>query len=124
MHGSQLQHTAGINHGDLEIFNIALGALSLEPFSSSPPRFSDKWLPSYNLQWGIGDLIAGITVALLLVSQSMCYAQLLQPDVTIGPVAVMSLQTGQAITKVLARHPAEWRPDHIASAIAFLCGAI
>ncbi|CAD6958177.1 unnamed protein product [Tilletia caries] len=79
MHGSQLQHTAGINHGDLEIFNIALGALSLEPFSSSPPRFSDKWLPSYNLQWGIGDLIAGITVALLLVSQSMCYAQLLQP---------------------------------------------
>ncbi|KAE8239624.1 hypothetical protein A4X06_0g8165 [Tilletia controversa] len=79
MHGSQLQHTAGINHGDLEIFNIALGALSLEPFSSSPPRFSDKWLTSYNLQWGIGDLIAGITVALLLVSQSMCYAQLLQP---------------------------------------------
>ncbi|KAE8182052.1 hypothetical protein CF335_g8751 [Tilletia laevis] len=79
MHGSQLQHTAGINHGDLEIFNIALGALSLEPFSSSPPRFSDKWLTTYNLQWGIGDLIAGITVALLLVSQSMCYAQLLQP---------------------------------------------
>ncbi|CAD6936008.1 unnamed protein product [Tilletia controversa] len=105
MHGSQLQHTAGINHGDLEIFNIALGALSLEPFSSSPPRFSDKWLP-----------LTTSTLAAPLFATSK--------DVTIGPVAVMSLQTGQAITKVLARHPAEWRPEHIASAIAFLCGAI
>ena len=33
-----------------------------------------RWILSYNMQWLIGDLIAGITVALLLVPQSMSYA--------------------------------------------------
>mgnify|MGYP000330109591 FL=1 len=71
------------------------------------------WILSYNLTWLFGDLIAGITVALVLVPQSMSYANIagLAPqfglyssfvgvviyalfatskDVTIGPVAVMS----------------------------------
>lgn len=32
------------------------------------------WLGSYNLTWLTGDLIAGITVCLVLVPQSMSYA--------------------------------------------------
>ncbi|KAN0061303.1 Sulfate permease 2 [Thecaphora frezii] len=104
------------------------------------------WIPSYNLQWLIGDLIAGITVALVLVPQSMSYAILagLKPefglyssfvgvmiyaifatskDVTIGPVAVMSLQTFNVINNVMDKTQA-WKAEVIASALAFMCGVI
>ncbi|KAK0546268.1 Sulfate permease 2 [Tilletia horrida] len=145
-----------VGHDDNEALRNGVPIVSTkdwikEQFSHPLPKVSDyfpivNWLPSYNLQWGVGDLIAGITVALVLVPQSMSYAQLanLAPefglyssfvgvmiyalfatskDVTIGPVAVMSLQTGNTITKVLAKHP-NLLPNEIASAIAFLCGAI
>ncbi|KAL9935567.1 hypothetical protein V8E36_005915 [Tilletia maclaganii] len=45
-------------------------------------------------------------------------------DVTIGPVAVMSLQVGNTITSVLEKHPNQWSGAEIASAVAFLCGVI
>ncbi|KAK0522149.1 Sulfate permease 2 [Tilletia horrida] len=148
---------AVVGHNDNEALRSGVPIVSTkdwirEQLSHPPPKISDyfplvKWLPSYNLQWGIGDLIAGITVALVLVPQSMSYAQLanLAPefglyssfvgvmiyalfatskDVTIGPVAVMSLQTGNTITRVLAKHPGVWKPEEIASAVAFLCGVI
>ena len=35
-----------------------------------------KWITSYNLGWLKNDIIAGITVAILLVPQSLAYAQL------------------------------------------------
>lgn len=35
-----------------------------------------KWLPMYNVQWLIGDLIAGITVGAVVVPQGMAYAKL------------------------------------------------
>lgn len=35
-----------------------------------------KWILRYNVQWLIGDLIAGITVGAVVVPQSMAYAQL------------------------------------------------
>lgn len=108
-----------------------------------------KWILSYNLSWLIGDLIAGITVALVLVPQSMSYANVagLAPqfglyssfvgvviyalfatskDVTIGPVAVMSLQTHsviQSVTEELGPQSSV-PPQVIASALAFLCGII
>ena len=105
-----------------------------------------KWIASYNSQWLLGDVIAGITVALVVVPQSMSYAKLadLAPefglyssfvgvmiyaifatskDVTIGPVAVMSLQTFNVIQHVL-RHTRQWSPEVIATALAFMCGAI
>lgn len=105
-----------------------------------------KWIGSYNLTWLTGDIIAGVTVALVLVPQSMSYAQvaLLDPeyglyssfvgvmiyaffatskDVTIGPVAVMSLQTANVITEVVKKNP-EWSHPVIASALAFLSGVI
>ncbi len=106
-----------------------------------------QWIGSYNLTWLTGDLIAGITVALVVVPQSMSYALLanLPPeyglyssfvgvmiyalfatskDVTIGPVAVMSLQTGNVVTRVMAATNNEWSAPVIASALAFMCGVI
>lgn len=107
-----------------------------------------RWILSYNLSWLYGDLIAGITVGLVLVPQSMSYANVagLQPqfglyssfigvviyalfatskDVTIGPVAVMSLQTNTVIQKIREELPDHhYPPEVIASALAFLCGII
>jgi len=108
-----------------------------------------RWILSYNLSWLTGDLIAGITVALVLVPQSMSYANVagLKPqfglyssfvgvviyalfatskDVTIGPVAVMSLQTNSVIESVKSQLGPDMnvRPEVIASALAFLCGII
>lgn len=107
-----------------------------------------KWFYRYNLTWLYGDLIAGITVGIVAVPQSMSYAKIatLSPeyglysafvgvfiycffatskDVSIGPVAVMSLQVGRTITKVVDKHP-EYK-DHgplIATTLTLLCGGI
>ena len=35
-----------------------------------------KWILHYNIRWLYGDLVAGITVGVVLVPQSMSYAQL------------------------------------------------
>jgi sodium-independent sulfate anion transporter 11 len=107
-----------------------------------------KWILSYNSQWLIGDLIAGITVGLVVVPQSLSYATIamLSPeyglyssfvgvviyvlfatskDVTIGPVAVMSLQTANVIRAVQGRVGDQlYAPEVIASALAFICGVI
>ncbi|WFC95303.1 hypothetical protein MBRA1_001950 [Malassezia brasiliensis] len=109
-----------------------------------------RWILSYNLTWGMGDLISGITVGLVVVPQSMSYANVagLKPefglyasfvgvvvyalfatskDVTIGPVAVMSLQTHNAINHVLNTEAGRQYTDHpeiVAMALAFLCGVI
>lgn len=107
-----------------------------------------KWILSYNLQWFIGDLIAGLTVGLVVVPQSLSYAQVAtlpleyglyssfvgvviyvlfatSKDVTIGPVAVMSLQTANVIRAVQdAAGEGVWSAPEIASALAFICGVI
>ena len=49
---------------------------SLFPFSS--------WIFSYNLQWFLGDLIAGITVGLVVIPQGMAYAKLAGLPVQFG----------------------------------------
>lgn len=105
-----------------------------------------RWIGSYNSKWFIGDLIAGITVGLVVVPQSMSYAQVatLAPeyglyssfvgvmiyvlfatskDVTIGPVAVMSLQTANVIRDVMSKTDAYSAPE-IATALAFICGVV
>ena len=111
---------------------------SLFPFTN--------WILRYNVQWLIGDLVAGITVAAVVVPQSMGYAKLAElpvqfglyssfmgvliywffatsKDITIGPVAVMSTITGNVVLHVQATHPDI--PGHvIASALAIICGAI
>ncbi|KAJ5995489.1 sulfate transporter [Penicillium waksmanii] len=104
------------------------------------------WIGYYNVQWLIGDLVAGITVGAVVVPQGMAYAELanLAPeyglyssfmgvliywffatskDITIGPVAVMSTLVGNIIIKTQAEHPQLDGPT-IASALAIICGAI
>ncbi|KAI8375499.1 sulfate transporter family-domain-containing protein [Blakeslea trispora] len=83
------------------------------------------WLPSYNLTWLSGDLLAALTVGILVIPQSLAYAKianlppvygiyssifgvLLYPffgtskDVSIGVSAVMALMIGQVMGKLYA----------------------
>lgn len=105
-----------------------------------------KWIMRYNVQWLIGDLVAGITVGAVVVPQGMAYAKLAElpveyglyssfmgvliywffatsKDITIGPVAVMSTIVGNVVIKVQEEHP-EADPAVVASALAVICGAI
>ncbi|KAF9653059.1 sulfate permease [Thelephora ganbajun] len=96
------------------------------------------WITRYNFGWLTGDFIAGVTVALVLVPQSMSYATLAtlpaeyglyssfvgvttycffatSKDVSIGPVAVMSLTISQIIKHVQTSHPHKWQGPQIAT---------
>jgi sodium-independent sulfate anion transporter 11 len=113
-------------------------ALSLFPFIS--------WIGHYNVQWFLGDLVAGITIGAVVVPQGMAYAKLANlpvefglyssfmgvliywlfatsKDITIGPVAVMSQLTG-GIVADLAKTLPEYEGHEIASALGILAGAI
>ncbi|GAA5840778.1 hypothetical protein JCM9279_001217 [Rhodotorula babjevae] len=107
-----------------------------------------RWLPLYNVKWLIGDLIAGITVGMVLVPQAMSYAKIAtlpleyglyssfvgvcvyalfatSKDVTIGPVAVMSLEVARVIQHVQdSDGGAIYSAPEIATCLAFLCGLI
>ena len=105
-----------------------------------------KWILRYNLQWLLGDLVAGITVGAVVIPQGMAYAKLAElpveyglyssfmgvllywifatsKDITIGPVAVMSTIVGNVVIKVQDTHP-DVEGHVIASALAVICGAI
>ncbi|KAI1814462.1 sulfate permease [Poronia punctata] len=114
--------------------------LSLFPFLS--------WITFYNVQWLIGDLVAGITIGAVVVPQGMAYADLAglpvefglyssfvgviiywffatSKDITIGPVAVLSTVTGTVVDNVANKYPEyEDVPWVTASALAVICGAI
>jgi solute carrier family 26 (sodium-independent sulfate anion transporter), member 11 len=45
-------------------------------------------------------------------------------DVSIGPVAVMSLTVSQIIAHVDAKHPGKWEGTLIATTVSFVCGFI
>ncbi|KAJ6455810.1 sulfate transporter family-domain-containing protein [Mycena sanguinolenta] len=105
------------------------------------------WISRYNLGWATGDFISGLTVGMVLVPQSMSYAQIAtlpvqyglyssfvgvtiyclfatSKDVSIGPVAVVSLIMSQIIGRVTAAHPGQWEGPEIATTVAFICGFI
>ncbi|KAI9680928.1 MAG: Sulfate permease 2 [Trizodia sp. TS-e1964] len=105
-----------------------------------------RWVGFYNVQWLMGDLVAGITVGAVVVPQSMAYAVLaaLPPefglyssfmgvliywffatskDITIGPVAVMSTIVGNIVLAAKKSNP-EYEGYVIASALAVMCGVI
>ncbi|CAO3643769.1 unnamed protein product [Mucor hiemalis] len=105
-----------------------------------------SWIHRYNLQWLIRDLIAGVTVGIVIVPQSMGYAKIAQlppqyglytafvglcvyclfatsKDISIGPTAVMSLLVGQTVTHITAVHKEITGPE-IAVALSLLTGAI
>lgn len=123
-----------------------IGQRILQYFISLFPIIT--WIHRYNLTWLYGDLIAGITVGIVAVPQSMSYAKIatLSPeyglyssfvgvfiysffatskDVCIGPVAVMSLEVARTIMRVTEKHPeyANSGPQ-IAVTIALICGGI
>ncbi|KAJ1963393.1 hypothetical protein GGI12_002079 [Dipsacomyces acuminosporus] len=106
------------------------------------------WIYRYNLAWFLGDLIAGITVGIVVIPQGMAYAKLAQlppefglycsfigcapyflfatsKDITIGPVAVMSIMIGHILNDVLPHLP-QYRdtPWVIASALSVVLGCI
>ncbi|GAA5823562.1 hypothetical protein JCM11251_000681 [Rhodosporidiobolus azoricus] len=107
-----------------------------------------RWILNYNAQWLAGDLIAGLTVGMVVVPQSMSYAKIatLAPefglyssfvgvmiyalfatskDVTIGPVAVMSLQVSKVIEHVHKQEGGADIPGYIiGTVLALLCGII
>ncbi|CAO3625708.1 unnamed protein product [Cunninghamella blakesleeana] len=105
-----------------------------------------KWIHRYNLSWLFQDAIAGITVGLLLVPQSLAYSSLagLSPqyglyssfigvtiyclfgtskDISIGPITVVSLLVGEAIHKVTEAHPDITGPE-VAVCLSLFCGII
>ncbi|RHZ48847.1 hypothetical protein Glove_541g34 [Diversispora epigaea] len=113
-------------------------------FKSLFPIF--KWIHRYNLTWLTGDLIAGITVGTVLIPQGMAYAKIAQlkpeyglyssfigvsiycffatsKDITLGPVAVMSLLMGQAISKLVDIYPG-LTPEAIATSLCILSGLL
>lgn len=104
------------------------------------------WITRYNSQWLTGDLVAGITVGVVVVPQGMAYAQLAQlpvefglyssfmgviiywffatsKDITIGPVAVMSTIVGSIVIDARERLP-QYEGYVIASALSIVAGAI
>lgn len=106
-----------------------------------------QWVRRYNVPWLVGDLIAGVTVGLVVVPQAMAYALLarLTPafglyttftgaclywifgtskDIVIGTTAVGSLLVGSVISKIESEHPGVYKPEDIAHALSFLAGAI
>ncbi|KAK6203445.1 high affinity sulfate permease [Scheffersomyces amazonensis] len=106
-----------------------------------------KWILHYNVQWLYGDLVAGITVGIVLVPQSMSYAQVAtlsaqyglyssfvgvfiysffatSKDVSIGPVAVMSLQVSKVIAHVQKKVGDKYEPQDIATFLNLICGGI
>ena len=103
-----------------------------------------QWLPEYNLNFAISDLIAGLTVGLTVIPQGIAYAVVagLPPqyglysafmgcfvycvfgsckDITIGPTAIMAL-----MTSMHARHGPEYAVllSFLSGIIIFLCGIL
>jgi sodium-independent sulfate anion transporter 11 len=107
-----------------------------------------KWVPRYNFQWLLGDMVAGLTVGAVIVPKSMAYARLAQlpvqyglytsvfgaatywlfgtsKDIAVGPVAVASIITAQIVADIRLEHPErELSAPAIASAVAMFAGSL
>ncbi|KAF4998631.1 hypothetical protein FGRMN_2957 [Fusarium graminum] len=106
-----------------------------------------SWLPRYNWRWFVGDSIAGFTVGLVVIPQSMAYALLatLPPDfglytsfagaatywlfgtskdIVIGTTAVGSLLVSEVISHVHEAHPNTYSSVEIAKTLSFVTGLI
>ncbi|KAF7552284.1 hypothetical protein G7Z17_g4430 [Cylindrodendrum hubeiense] len=105
------------------------------------------WIRRYGLNWLLGDLIAGITIGLVVVPQAMAYALLAQltpahglytsftgavlywifgtsKDIVIGTTAVGSLLVGQVIGHVEKSSPGQYTNEEIAHALSLMSGAV
>ncbi|KAG1057956.1 hypothetical protein G6F43_000238 [Rhizopus delemar] len=105
-----------------------------------------QWIHHYNTSWLIQDMIAGITVGMLIVPQGIAYAKIanLDPqyglytsfvgvslycffgtskDISIGPITIVSLLVGQAITQVKNTHPEITGPE-VAVTLSLFAGVV
>lgn len=108
-----------------------------------------EWLPHYfnHPDWIFSDFITGLTVAIVLVPQSMSYAKLAQlhpqfglysafigtffyflfatsREICIGPVAVLSTEVGKIISRVQDKYGDEYTANEIATTLALISGGI
>ena len=67
-------------------------------------------------------LLLSSTPCLSLISTAQFFAT--SKDVSIGPVAVMSLTVSQIIKHVQSAHPNQWQGPAIATTVAFISGFI
>ena len=89
-------------------------------------------LANLSAEYGLYSSFVGVLI--YCVSQSLFLGYLLSlqafkffatsKDVSIGPVAVMSLLVAQIIQDVESSHPGEWAGPQIATVLAFLTGFI
>ncbi|KAK3116862.1 hypothetical protein LTR53_002356 [Teratosphaeriaceae sp. CCFEE 6253] len=100
------------------------------------------WLPRYDPKWIVNDVIAGLTLGLMLIPQSLSYAKIatipveygLQSswlpatlyafmgstkDLSTGPTSLIGLLTSNAVTSLT---PDGYTPQAIASAVAMCMG--
>ncbi|XP_046630621.1 sodium-independent sulfate anion transporter-like [Daphnia pulicaria] len=79
-----------------------------------------KWLPSYNWDFAVYAVIAGITVGLTTIPQGIAYASvagLPLQECSIGPTAVISLMTFSYASD-------EGGPIYSSTLLAFLAGSL
>ncbi|WZH46854.1 sulfate transporter family-domain-containing protein [Fusarium acuminatum] len=109
-----------------------LGAKGARALPSGTVQYlSDKvpivgWLPRYNYRWLVNDLIAGLTLGLMLIPQGLSYAKIadipveygLMSNVSTGPTSLIGLLTSENVHALQDR----WTPSEIASATAFMMG--
>lgn len=101
-----------------------------------------KWIPSYSSSWLAGDIAAGVSVASVIIPQSMSYATSLAhvnascgllasaipgivysmfgtcAHLNVGPEAALSLLVGQAISAIVQGDPHNGKGLVIASAVS------
>ncbi|KAF2176523.1 sulfate permease [Zopfia rhizophila CBS 207.26] len=101
-----------------------------------------QWLPKYNPRWILNDMLAGFTVGVLLIPQSLAYAKIAtipgefglmsswlpnfayfimgtSKDMSTGPTSLMGLLTAEIIESL---HGEGFTPQAIASAVAMSIG--
>ncbi|KAF2129652.1 sulfate permease [Dothidotthia symphoricarpi CBS 119687] len=100
------------------------------------------WLPKYNPRWLLNDVLAGVTVGVLLIPQSLAYAKIAtipgeyglmsswlpnflvfmmgtSKDLSTGPTSLMGLLTAEIIRDISSEG---YSPQVIASAVAMSVG--
>ncbi|KAI9245331.1 sulfate transporter family-domain-containing protein, partial [Phascolomyces articulosus] len=104
------------------------------------------WIHRYNLSWLLQDMIAGVTVGIVVVPQSMAYAKLanLDPqyglytsfvgaaiycffgtskDISIGPISTVSLLVGEAVHMITTNYPDITGPE-VGVTLALFAGIV
>ncbi|TKX27341.1 sulfate permease-like protein 1 [Elsinoe australis] len=127
-----------------------VGIYSKRGIRATPRRaleyFVDKvpivgWLPRYNPRWLISDVIAGLTLGMMLIPQSLAYAQIADipveyglmaswlpatiyafmgtsKDLSTGPTSLIGLLTAEVVHQL----EGDYTPQAIAGAVAFWMG--